>query len=89
MASGLPVVTHTGGDGAQAELVTDQYNGFVVDPRHIRSYAARVIQLLNDPGLKKQMGDRGKSRVKEWFSVSRIVRQVEEVFTDLYSRYST
>jgi glycosyltransferase involved in cell wall biosynthesis len=88
MASGLPVVTHTGGDGAQAELVTDQYNGFVVDPRHIRSYAARVIQLLKDPVLKQQMGDRGRARVKEWFSVTGIVRQIEEVFTALYSRYS-
>jgi hypothetical protein len=35
------------------------------------------------------MGDRGRARVKEWFNVGGVVGQIEEVFTDLYSRYST
>jgi glycosyltransferase involved in cell wall biosynthesis len=48
-----------------------------------------VIQLLKNPVLKQQMGDRGRARVKEWFNASGIVRQIEEVFTELYSRYST
>jgi glycosyltransferase involved in cell wall biosynthesis len=86
MASGLPVVTHTGGDGAQAELVTDEYNGFVVDPQRVRAYAARVNHLLRNPDLKQQMGERGRQRARDWFSPVPIVRQLEDVFTSCLDR---
>jgi glycosyltransferase involved in cell wall biosynthesis len=80
------VVTHTGGDGAQAELVTDEYNGFVVDPQRVRAYAARVNHLLRNPDLKQQMGERGRQRARDWFSPVPIVRQLEDVFTSCLDR---
>jgi len=88
MASGLPVVTHTGGDGAQAELVTDDYNGFVVDPRRVRAYASRVNHLLRNPGLKQQMGERGRQRARQWFDPGTIVRQLEDLFTSCHQQLS-
>ncbi|HEV8210305.1 MAG TPA: glycosyltransferase family 4 protein [Vicinamibacterales bacterium] len=88
MASGLPVVTHTGGDGAQAELVTDEYNGFVVDPQRVRAYAARVNHLLRTPDLKRQMGERGRQRAREWFNPTAIVHQLEDLFTSCHQQLS-
>ncbi len=84
MASGLPVVTHTGGDSAQAELVTDGFNGFVTDPTDNQAYANRVIELLRNQALNKEMGDRGRKRVHEWFNVKDITKQIEEVFISKY-----
>jgi len=80
MAAGLPVVTHSGGDSAQAELVTDGLNGYVIDPNNPQQYAEKVIHLLQHPDLKKEMGLKGQQRVKEWFRVTDIVKQIEEVF---------
>lgn len=84
MASGLPVVTHSGGDSAQAELITDGFNGYVTDPTDNQAYANRVIELLRNPSLQKEMGDRGRQRVKDWFNVKDIIKQLEEVFISQY-----
>lgn len=84
MASGLPVITHTGGDSAQAELVTNDYNGLVVDPTDVNGYAQSVIKLLKNPDLKISMGLKGKERVREWFNVKDIIKQLEEVFISQY-----
>lgn len=86
MASGLPVVTHYGGDSAQAEIVTDQHNGFVVQPTDIRAYADKVIHLLRNPEQKKSMGQLGKTRVHEWFNIKDIIKQLEDLFVSLYAQ---
>ncbi len=84
MASGLPVVTHSGGDSAQAELVTNGHNGYVTDPADNQGYADRVIHLLRNPDLKVSMGELGRQRVHEWFKISDIIKQLEEVFITQY-----
>ena len=83
MASGLPVVTHSGGDSAQAELVTDGFNGYVADPGSPQAYADKVIHLLRNPNLKQEMGLRGRQRVKEWFNVQDVTTQLEQVFESI------
>lgn len=84
MASKLPVVTHSGGDSAQAELVTDQHNGFVLQPSDVQGYADKVIHLLRNPDIKKQMGEHGAVRVKEWFNVNDIIKKLENIFITLH-----
>jgi len=46
--------------------------------------ASGLIQLLENPELKRQMGRRGKLRAKEWFDAPQIVRQLEDLFTSLF-----
>jgi glycosyltransferase involved in cell wall biosynthesis len=84
MAAKLPVVTHSGGDSAQAELVTDNHNGFVLHPSDVQGYANKVLHLLRNPDLKQEMGNRGAARVKEWFNVHDIVQKLEDVFITLH-----
>ncbi len=84
MASGLPVVTHSGGDSAQAELVTNDFNGYVTDPNDVQKYASRVVGLLRSPAKCEKFGDRGRTRTKEWFDVNLIITQLDELFTRLY-----
>jgi glycosyltransferase involved in cell wall biosynthesis len=85
MATGLPVVTHYGGDGAQAELVRDNINGYVVDQNDIRKYADAVIALLKNPDLAYSMGGYGTEFAKE-FQADKVTKKLEEIFINLYNK---
>ncbi len=80
MASELPVVTHWGGDGAQAELTTDGYNGYVVDPNDPKAYADKIIYLLQNPVQKRVMGYYGFERANKLFGVTNVVKQFEDLY---------
>ncbi|EED34200.1 glycosyl transferase, group 1 family [Luminiphilus syltensis NOR5-1B] len=49
MSTGLPVVTHSGGDATQEELISDGFNGYVTHPNNAQGYAQRIIELLQNP----------------------------------------
>lgn len=88
MAAGLPIVTHPGWDSAQTELVTDGFNGLVADVNDPRDYAAKVIKLLLDPSLKKQMGKNGRERAQAegWFNVKSVVKQFEDIYIEEFKK---
>lgn len=80
MAAGVPAVV-TRVDGSP-EAVLDGVNGFVVEPRDVEGMAARVVQLLRDPELRRKMGEEGRKRVRE-FDIDEMVRKQEEFYLEL------
>ncbi len=80
MAAGVPAVV-TKVDGSP-EAVLDGVNGFVVEPRDVEGMAARVVQLLRDPELRRKMGEEGRKRVRE-FDIDEMVRKQEEFYLEL------
>jgi glycosyltransferase involved in cell wall biosynthesis len=81
MAAGLPVVaTDVGG---LPEIVRDGETGFLVPPRDPEALAERVSQLLSDPALARDMGERGRRRQREEFSRDAMVAQVSELYRRL------
>ncbi len=85
MAAGLPIVTHTGGDGAQAELVSNDYNGYVLnDIEDERKYANKIIRLLKNPNLKEEMGQAGRQRSRQCFDAKRVVKEFEDLYIEQY-----
>ncbi|GAB2680239.1 glycosyltransferase family 4 protein [Thalassiella azotivora] len=62
-ATGLPVVA--GDSGGAPDAVLDGENGWVVDGRDVSAVAARVADLLSDPGTARRMGERGRRWVRE------------------------
>jgi glycosyltransferase involved in cell wall biosynthesis len=66
MMAGLPcVVTDVGGN---RELVRDGETGFVCAGGRVPEMAARVRELLDDPALRRRLGDRGRARMEAEFS---------------------
>ncbi|MCU1237273.1 MAG: glycosyl transferase, group 1 [Candidatus Solibacter sp.] len=58
MASARPMVgTRV---GAIPELVRDGISGYIVDRRDPAALAARILDLLRDPALRRRMGDAGR-----------------------------
>jgi len=80
MAAGLPIVA-TSVDGA-VDAVTPGCNGWLVEVGDLEGFAARLLELANDPEQAHRMGEQGRARVEE-FSAHRMVRQLEELYTRL------
>ena len=57
------------------EVMIDGVTGFTVDPKDHQKYAAKVLQLLNDPVLAKKMGKAAMERVVERFSTEVVVER--------------
>ncbi len=64
-ASGLPVVA--GDSGGAPDAVREGETGHVVDGRSVAATADRLTRLLRNPGLGREMGEKGRHRVRtEW-----------------------
>src|SRR4051794_379027 len=71
-----------GGDvGGIRHQIKDEWNGFLVSSPD--EAAARMVQLLRDRGLRKQIGSRAKESVRQNFLMSRLL----EDWLDLLAKY--
>ncbi len=80
-AAGKPVIA--GRSGGIPEAVAEGESGLLVDPGSPEETAAAVVSLLQNPELARRMGEAGRSRVEEKFSVGamadRLVAALEAV----------
>jgi glycosyltransferase involved in cell wall biosynthesis len=76
----IPVVaTHVGGN---PEIVRDGESGFLVPPRDPIAFARRVVELLANPQLRRQMGRAGRTVVEQGFSLSRTASRYLNVYEE-------
>ena len=80
MACELPVVSSTA--GALPEVVGDDGAGILVPPRNAPALAQAIHRLLEDPGLRRQMGQAGRRRVTTLFTWENAARQMMEVYRE-------
>jgi glycosyltransferase involved in cell wall biosynthesis len=81
LAAGKPVVaTRVGGI---PDVVRDGEDGFLVEPGDVEALAERLAQLATDPELRERMGEAARSRVRERYSVERLVDDVDLLYRSL------
>jgi glycosyltransferase involved in cell wall biosynthesis len=81
MACGLPVVgTRVNGI---AELVDDGRTGYLVPPSRPDLLAAALERLATDPVAAATLGRAGRERIREEFSVQKMVDAKEQLFMNL------
>ena len=81
LAAGRPVVaTRVGGVPA---VVSDGEDGFLVRSGDTDALAARLAELAADPALRERMGARGAARMREHYSVERMVGRIEALYDRL------
>jgi glycosyltransferase involved in cell wall biosynthesis len=84
MACARPIVaTRAGGI---PEIVEDEVNGLLVPVRDHRALAAAIVRALNDPALRRRMGEAGLARANERFTVERMVSETASVYARIASR---
>ncbi len=81
MAAARPVVaTDVGG---AREAIVEGETGFIVSSGDDETMAARMIDLLRDPQTAREMGERGKRRVKQCFSTQSHLANTLELYAQL------
>lgn len=79
MSHGLPVVaTRVGGI---PDLITDQVDGLLVEPKDPPGIARAIVQILTDPRLSDELACRGMQRVAREFSIEQTLSAYEELYT--------
>ena len=69
MWKGAPVIG--GKVGGIRHQIEDGVNGFLVDS--VDEAAERIVQVLKDPGLRRQLGEKAKETVRERFLMTRLM----------------
>jgi glycosyltransferase involved in cell wall biosynthesis len=81
MAQGRPVVaTPVGGT---PEVVVDGETGLLVPPRDPEALAAAIGRLLGDPDLRRRLGDAGRRRAEERFSLEAMTRRMLAIYDEV------
>lgn len=80
MALGKPVIATSG--GGTNEILLDNETGFLISHSKPEELAEKAEILLYDDKLRQRMGQAGKKRIKEKFSIDNMVNK----FIDLYKR---
>ncbi len=80
-ATGLPIVSYACPSGPR-DIVTDGKDGFLVPQYDKDTFAQRLLELMKNENLRKQMGTNAKETSKR-FSVEVIMRQWESLFSNL------
>lgn len=81
LATGTPVVANR--VGGVPDVVRDGIDGFLVEPGDIDSAADRLAELAAKPALRHRLGEAGRVRVRERYSVSRLVDDVDRLYQAL------
>ena len=66
--------------GGIPESVVDEVTGLLIEPRDSAALANAILRMLNDPARRQQMGVAGYERVRERFTVERMVAGTAAVY---------
>jgi glycosyltransferase involved in cell wall biosynthesis len=81
MACGLPVISSRC-DGI-LDIITNQQNGLLVDPKNVEELTAAVHSLMLDRKTRKRLAENGRALVMKKFNVRYSVDKVEEIYHGL------
>jgi glycosyltransferase involved in cell wall biosynthesis len=73
MALGKPVIATN--NGGTPELVDDSINGYLINHFDVESLSYRLIDLLNDNTKRKKMGVAANQKVRDVFSIDKMIFQ--------------
>jgi len=62
------------------EVVVHGFNGLLVPVQDSESLAAAIERLAEDPGLRKDMGERGRERVAELFGEQMVLEKTCAIY---------
>ena len=81
MAAGIPVVSSA--VGGMPESVRDGESGLLVPPADPAALAGAINRLLDDPALRRRLGERGRAIVESEFTVDAMVQGNLQVYEKL------
>lgn len=84
MAAGLPVVASR--VGGNPELINDDVTGLLVPPQDSSALANALVELMRDEEKRNRIAINGRCLATQDYSFDRLVREVDELYTELLAR---
>ncbi len=69
-----------------SEVIADGLTGILVPPRNPPALAQGIVRLILNPGLRNEMGKRGRARARELFSQERHLRDTAACYEGLFEK---
>ncbi len=77
----IPVVaSNVGGIPLQ---ISDGENGFLIDPNDTNGFAQKIVEILTNPDMGKEIGKKGRETVRDKFLVTRILQDYLDLFNEI------
>lgn len=73
---------------AVSSLISEGQDGYLVAPDSASQLADRIARLVQDPALGRQMGERGRDKLLNRYTVPRITDIVEGIYLRVLRRHS-
>ncbi|MCA9116553.1 MAG: glycosyltransferase [Planctomycetaceae bacterium] len=86
MAAGIPVVASE--IPANQELIENGVNGYLVSVGDSVGFSQFTDRLLNDAGLSRRVGAAARQRMREEFSIEKMVQAHVEAYEEISARFS-
>ncbi|MBM3964824.1 MAG: glycosyltransferase family 4 protein [Planctomycetes bacterium] len=81
LIAGRPVISFDI-DGAR-EVVIDDETGFLLPPRCVAPLAGAIVQLAEDPKLRKRLGSEGQNRFAEKFRHQNMTKEIRGLYAQI------
>ncbi|MFQ5850239.1 MAG: glycosyltransferase family 4 protein [Candidatus Binatia bacterium] len=81
MALGKPIIATRG--GGPLEIVEDHFTGLLVPPGDPEALASAVTRLVENGMLSAKMGQAGRERVKQLFTLESTILETEKIYAQL------
>ncbi|PKN51545.1 MAG: hypothetical protein CVU55_11395 [Deltaproteobacteria bacterium HGW-Deltaproteobacteria-13] len=75
MKYGIPVISSN--EGSIPEIVIDGITGFIVSPEDTEEMARKVIALIKNPKLRKELGAAGRKRYEDNYTITAYERNLK------------
>jgi glycosyltransferase involved in cell wall biosynthesis len=83
MGMALPIVATA--IGGTIDQVKDRETGFLVPPRDPAALAEKLALFIKDPALRRKYGMAGRDRLRECFSLERLLNQLTALYEEVLS----
>ncbi len=68
------------------EIVDDNVDGYLLPPHDADKWAEKIIYLLNNPEICKEMGSKGRLKVLETFNMTSVSKNMERLYEEIISK---
>jgi glycosyltransferase involved in cell wall biosynthesis len=65
------------------DLVEDGVNGFLVPFGDIEAFADKIIYLMDNPEVAKEMGKRGREKILKEFSLDKVIKDMKKLYKEI------
>lgn len=84
MQYSLPVISTI--EGGIRDIVESEKTGYLVQQRDTKGLVKHLEYLLQNPDLRKQMGQAGRKRYEEQFTLEKFEQNLKQILTDIINR---